>query len=130
MKMHLKKVYSILPFKKEFFTLLKLVYKPKEDIYKHLHFKGIINVQVDNEHSFKIKHYGFEIENVIFWEGLQDGWEKVSIGLWIELCRRSTIIVDVGANTGVYSLIAKSLNSNAQVYAFEPVKRVDRKSVV
>jgi FkbM family methyltransferase len=32
--------------------------------------------------------------------------------------------MDLGANTGVFSLVAKSVNPNAKVYAFEPVKRV------
>jgi FkbM family methyltransferase len=127
MKEQLKKIYSLLPFKKEFFMLLKMIYTPKESVYKHLHFKGIINIPVDDKHSFKIRHYGFQIENSIFWEGLKDGWEKVSIGLWIDLCRKSEVIIDIGANTGVYSLIAKALNADSKVYAFEPVKRVFEK---
>ncbi len=69
-------------------------------------------------------HYGFEIENEIFWRGLENGWEKVSVGLWIQLCDRSNIIFDIGANTGVYSLIAKAVNPDARVFAFEPVARV------
>jgi FkbM family methyltransferase len=47
--------------------------------------------------------------------------------LWIELVKDAEVIFDIGANTGVYSLIAKSLNSSARVYAFEPVKRVFQK---
>lgn len=30
---------------------------------------------------------------------------------------------DIGANTGVYSLLSKSLNPKAKIYAFEPVQR-------
>ncbi len=40
---------------------------------------------------------------------------------------KSDVIFDIGANTGVYSLIAKSLNPESQVYAFEPVRRVFEK---
>ncbi len=47
--------------------------------------------------------------------------------MWISLCGQSQNIIDIGANTGVYSLIAKSVNSDAHVYAFEPVKRVYQK---
>jgi FkbM family methyltransferase len=30
------------------------------------------------------------------------------------------VIVDIGANTGIYALVAKTVNPNASVYAFEP----------
>jgi FkbM family methyltransferase len=79
---------------------------------------------VNETKKFKIKHYGYEIENEIFWAGLTNGWEKESIKLWMKLCETSEIIFDIGANTGVYSLIAKTVNPNAKVYAFEPVSRV------
>jgi ribosomal protein L11 methylase PrmA len=59
--------------------------------------------------------------------GIKDGWEKVSTGLWIKLCRESEVIIDIGANTGVYSLIAKTVNPGAKVFAFEPVERVFEK---
>ena len=119
-----KNVYNSIPLKKNFFSLVRIFFTPSERIYKHLHFKGIIKVQVDESHSFKIKHYGYEIENSIFWMGLTNGWEKVSLSIWIELVRDSNVIIDSGANTGVYSLIAKSLNPQAQVFALEPERRV------
>lgn len=127
MKKLIKKIYNGIPFKKEFFVALKTVWKPKEKIYKHLHFVGVFKVKVDRVKSFKIKHYGFLIENEIFWAGLTNGWEKESIKLWIKLCEKSQIILDIGANTGVYSLIAKAVNPNAKVYAFEPVTRIFNK---
>ena len=36
----------------------------------------------------------------------------------------SDVIFDLGANTGIYSLIAKSEKPTSTVYAFEPVERV------
>lgn len=74
-----------------------------------------------------MRHYGFQLENQIFWKGLRNGWEKESIKLWIELCKHSNVIFDIGANTGVYALIAKAVNPNSNVYAFEPVSRVYEK---
>lgn len=127
MKNLIKNVYKNLPLKKEFFSLVKTFATPGESLYKHLHFKGDIKVKVDDSHSFKIRHYGFEVENSIFWAGLTGGWEKVSLSLWIELVRNSDVVFDIGANTGIYSLIAKSLNPQTQVFAFEPVKRVFEK---
>jgi FkbM family methyltransferase len=127
MKQVIRSVYKKLPYKKPFFGLLKNFVAPGENVYKHLHFEGDFKVQIDESHSFLMRHYGFELENTLFWEGISKGWEKTSISLWIELVKKSNVIFDIGANTGVYSLIAKSLNPQSQVYAFEPVKRVYEK---
>ncbi len=129
MKKTLKTIYNIIPFKKSIFSVVKLLFKPKQSVYKHLHFKGVFGVKVDQKSSFKINHYGFEIENEIFWNGLYSGWEKVSLKIWSELSEQSDVIFDIGANTGVYSLLAKTVNPKAKVYAFEPVKRVYEKLV-
>jgi FkbM family methyltransferase len=72
------------------------------------------------------KGHDHVIENEIFWNGLTGGWEKVSLALWIELCKSSDTIFDIGANTGVYSLIAKSVRPNSNVFAFEPIPQIYR----
>jgi len=129
MRIIFRKIYNAIPLKKEFFSIIKLFWKPKENLYKHLHFKGVINVKIDASKKFKMKHYGFQVENDIFWSGLTGKWERESIQVWIKLCEKANVIMDVGANTGVYALVAKTVNPNAKVYAFEPVKRVYDKLV-
>ncbi len=124
MKKILKALYQGIPFKRELFSVIKSFWVPPESIYRHLHFKGIINIPVKQSVAFRINHYGFQIENEIFWAGLSNGWEKESMGLWIKMCESSEVIVDIGANTGIYALIAKAINREAKVIAFEPVKRV------
>jgi FkbM family methyltransferase len=64
------------------------------------------------------------LENEIFWEGIAGKYEKKSIELWIMLSRYSGIIIDIGANTGIYALSAQCINPQAKVYAFEPIQRV------
>src|ERR1041385_1865717 len=124
MKKIIKSVYRFIPFKKQLFLFLKLFWKPSKKNYQHLHFHGDFKVRIDESHYFKMKHFGFEIENDIFWCGLKNGWEKFSIQLWMELCKKSDVIFDVGANTGLYALTAKAINPSVKVYAFEPVRRV------
>jgi hypothetical protein len=124
MKQMLKYIYSSIPYKQNLFSFLKLFYTPSPKIFKHLHFKGVIEVPINDGNKFLINHYGFQIENEIFWSGLTNGWEKVSINLWIQLCKDASVILDIGANTGVYALVAKTINPNSKVFAFEPVNRV------
>jgi len=127
MKRFFAKLYRMLPFKKQGFQFIKLFWIPPHSVYKHLHFTGTIKIKADNASSFYMKHYGMEIENDFFWKGLTGGWEKISMKYWMQLCRNAKVIVDIGANTGVYSLTAKAINPSAKVYAFEPLKQMFRK---
>lgn len=127
MKGLLKKIYRSLPFKKAVFTALKKLWVPPMSIYQHLYFTGTIIVQVSQGKSFKMVHYGYELENKIFWNGLYNGWEKYSMRLWANLAEKAEVIFDIGANTGLYSLVAKTKNAGASVHAFEPFGAVFNK---
>jgi FkbM family methyltransferase len=41
--------------------------------------------------------------------------------LWMALSQKAAVVFDVGANTGVYSLVAAAMNPAAHVYGFEPL---------
>jgi len=69
------------------------------------------------------------IENDVFLAGLRGCWENVSLSYWGKLCTDANIILDIGANTGLYSLVAKTLHPTSEIYAFEPVERVYDKLV-
>ncbi|MFM9903065.1 MAG: FkbM family methyltransferase [Pyrinomonadaceae bacterium] len=117
----------MLPFKQAVFDLLRPFLRDHVNIHKHLHFHGDFVVQVDKEHKFWIRHHGFELENSLFWTGLANGWEKTSISLWIKLVSDAEVILDIGANTGVFALVARAMNEKAKIFAFEPIKRVFEK---
>jgi len=60
------------------------------------------------------------IGHFLYWYGFE-GWEFHTVKLFADFARRARAIVDVGANTGVYSLLACTVNPTAQVIGFEPV---------
>jgi FkbM family methyltransferase len=123
MKELLKSTYKAVPFKRPLFSVLRLLPVP-HSIYQHLHFRGPVRVHVDCEHSFKIQHYGFAHENELFWAGIEGCWEKSSLEVWSQLARRSQVIFDIGANSGIYSLVAKCVHPEATVIGFEPVRQL------
>jgi FkbM family methyltransferase len=127
MKLFFRKLYNLIPIKKEIFVLIRAVWIPPKNIIRHLHFKGAFKVKASESKTFRIQHHGYVIENELFWHGVNNGWEKISLTLWIELCKTSNTIFDIGANTGIYSLVAKSINPQAKVYAFEPILRIFKK---
>lgn len=121
MKRIIKYIYNIFPFKQPIFNVLKS-FRLGDNITRHLVFNGIITLKAGDK-SFKMVNKGYFLEQLFFWKGL-DAWEKSSSHLWRALAERSDVIFDVGANTGVYTLLAKAFNTSAKLYAFEPIERI------
>jgi FkbM family methyltransferase len=119
--------YKTIPFKRNFFTFLRRIYTPPRFINQHLYFDGKFDVKFDDA-RFAMINYNQSIETSVFWNGLE-GYEKSSMRLWAALCRDSAVILDIGANSGLYSLVAKTLNPSARVYSFEPIDRFRAKLI-
>jgi FkbM family methyltransferase len=122
-----KSAVRILPFKRRIFSAVRRLNPPKR-IWNLLRFEGKFEVEVAERLSFYMNHYGYGFENGIFWNGLFRGWgEEQSLRLWIRLCTHARTVLDVGANVGVYSLLAKTVNPESQVYGFEAVQHLHEK---
>lgn len=87
-------------------------------ISRRLNTPKIFRVQIDEHHSFRLRSNGFILENRIFWRGLLD-YESAAMLQWINLCAQAKVIFDIGANIGLYSLVAKTMNPSALVCGFE-----------
>jgi FkbM family methyltransferase len=117
------RLWSYLPFKIFLARIIKLSPNLTNKLYQDLKFSGIMKVKLGDK-EFKLYNTGYStLENEIFWKGLKNGWEKVSIDIWIRLSKISNVIIDIGANTGIYSITACTVNPRATIYSFEPVKR-------
>jgi FkbM family methyltransferase len=92
------------------------------NVYQHFPYQGLINVDVPGGKSFKTISRGTHIENGLYWEGV-GSYEKGSLGIWMYLAKQSQTVLDIGANSGVFSLVAWACGSK-NVHAFEPIKRV------
>lgn len=125
MRETLKKIYEKIPGKIYIYRILRKFHFP-EKTYKHLHFQGRIKVNYQQSFFF-LNHYGYKVENELFWSGYGNSWEANSLKLWYDLCKIHHKIADVGANTGVYGIAAKTFNPKAAVSSFEPLPRVFEK---
>ena len=80
-----------------------------------------INVKTKEGKRFYLYNPPFNIETEIFWQGFENfNWERKTRKIWIELCQRADSILDIGANSGIFSVLAKVYNPESTVYAFEP----------
>lgn len=119
MKFLLKTIYKNIFFKKYIFMLIKIFYKPSRNIYQHLWFSGFFKTKFLDK-KFYIYSLPTIIENEIFWNGIANTWEPLSLKIWSRIVKKKKIVFDIGANTGIYSILSKVFNPKVKVYAFEP----------
>lgn len=56
----------------------------------------------------------------LFWMGPRF-YEPETARVFCDLARRSSLVLDIGANTGIYTMLACAANPSLRVVAFEPV---------
>lgn len=107
--------------------LLKLNYLASAIPDKYLEIvpvSGIVNFNLPNSKRVALKTDGNDIVvRALYWQGLEK-FEGGTIPLFIKLLKSTHTFLDVGANTGLYSLIAATDNSERKVYAFEPLPSI------
>ena len=81
----------------------------------------IIKVSTNVQKEFILYNPPFNLETRIYWQGFEKvNWELKTREIWSSLCSKSNTIFDIGANTGIFSVLAKVYNPDSLVYAFEP----------
>ena len=63
------------------------------------------------------------IASMLYWHG-STGWEPETMPVFLRLVSPGMTVLDVGANTGLFSLLAARRSASVQVHAIEPVPGV------
>ncbi len=85
---------------------------------------GAIDIRTRAAGHFVMVNDGDDrIASAVYWLGL-DRYESETLSLFCKLAQRSRIVLDIGANSGVFALTAMASNPDADVYAFEPVPSI------
>lgn len=125
-----KIIFEIIRFKPinifvvAFFLLIKTIFKLNKDSrINRIPVNKQFKVYADDVYSFTFVNNGFDsIANSIYWSGFKY-YETETMPVFIRLIRNSKVFFDIGANTGLFSLVAESVNKNIEIYAFEPEPR-------
>ena len=118
-----KTIYFILPFKREFFSLIRLFYTPHKKTALYLKFKGGISTEIGTK-KYYFKNENTAIETLLFWRGI-NSHEPKSIEVWKRFANNSKVIMDIGANSGLYSVVASEFSECSPIiYGFEPIPRI------
>lgn len=89
--------------------------------YSHLPYVGVVDVDCGSG-SFRMRSRGHVIENGLYWDGIA-AHEPVTMKAWMARARTSGVVLDIGANSGVFALAAAAVGAGV-VHAFEPLPRV------
>jgi FkbM family methyltransferase len=68
---------------------------------------------------------GNQIENEIYWKGFECCNEGLSTQIWVSLIKQTKpkVIWDIGANSGTYGILAKSVFPACEVSFFDPIPK-------
>jgi len=90
---------------------------------KHYPYYGIIDIQVEDLNFAVLSMNDDVLALQYFWTngGLS---EPKSFSLWSQLTKNAYFVLDVGAYTGYYGIIAAMRGKDRQVFAYEPVSFV------
>lgn len=106
---------------KPIFTIIRKFYTPTERSLQKFAFIGKFRVRTHSGKAFYLYNNAFNLENSIFWLGLETfSWEITTRDIWTHLCKSSDVVFDIGANSGIFAVLAKVYNSDSKVFAFEP----------
>lgn len=120
----IQRVYEHVPLKRPVFEVVRRTVRLPRGLTSHLRFRGPFTVKIDGSHHFRVEHWGYMVETDLFWNGFGNGYEGTSLQVWSRLAQHAQVIFDIGANTGIYALVASCLNPTATIVALEPVERV------
>ena len=84
---------------------------------------GVFEVNVFPDRVIRYHSSGEYIGKVLYWQGI---WthESTSERILAFLTQQAKVFLDVGAHTGLYTLLVKGINPEVLVYSFEPVPSV------
>jgi FkbM family methyltransferase len=112
-------------FGKPVYLAVRLFYIPPENMRRRMRFIGKFRVRTQDGKGFSLFNNAFHLENHIFWLGIDRyPWERMTRRIWARLCLSAVTIFDIGANSGIYAVLAKVYNQDSRVYAFEPQPNV------
>jgi FkbM family methyltransferase len=90
---------------------------------KHLPRRGTAVARLPNGLSMRLESEGDDwITNQVYWRGWTAD-EPEAAPLYFAFAKRSSVVMDIGAHVGLYSIIASLANPAAHIYAFEPLQQ-------
>jgi FkbM family methyltransferase len=92
-----------------------------KSVWQRLHPDPAFTFQVEGGTVHYASQPNDDIGNELFWTG---GFESETSSVFVKLARGARTILDVGANTGYFTLLSCTAAPQAAVIAFEPIPAI------
>jgi FkbM family methyltransferase len=103
---------------KTFRSLFKGVHSFSGRLISRWPVSGIMSLEFDN---IPFKMYSACDDHIVHLLYYNEHYhEQKDLKLFLSLVTKSRVILDIGANTGIYSILSHKLNTGATIYSFEP----------
>ena len=90
-----------------------------EKLWRKLQPIGIFKLRINTQAFLYDSSEEDQLSRNIVWTNFRD-WEPMSVSIFYEFSKVSNYVIDIGAYTGIYSLIACTANNYCKVFIFEP----------
>jgi len=128
LKQMLRRLYNAVPLKPFVFRAVRRLANIPPSLSHHLYFEGVFTTSIADQ-TVRLYNPGKALETALFWNGITAIDEPQSMALWMKLAQHARVILDVGANTGIYAITAKIVQPTARVLGFEPIERIYQRFV-
>lgn len=117
-------LWKINPIKKLTLDFLKATrFSDYPKLYSDLYLNDKFKVTLQNVSFYLFNEKYHKSSFDIYLNGIEKCWDRFSLRIWKGISEKSSIIIDIGTNIGLYCLTAKVSNKNAMVVGFEPSKK-------
>jgi FkbM family methyltransferase len=87
---------------------------------------GTISIELDETHRMLFHaNPTSNVFNMLFWGGVK-GFEYNEFKVFKHIVKSSKLFLDIGANIGYYSCVAKTYNRSIKVHGFEPMPSANK----
>jgi FkbM family methyltransferase len=94
-----------------------------DSLYRRLPVERSFHVQVPGTKGFNYTSLRRDgVGRDLYWRGI--GHDGTTIREFSSRCERASVVLDIGANSGLFTLLACTINPKTQVIAFEPAPEV------
>lgn len=97
----------------------QLIKTINRNFFWRIRFSGVAELTVDNLPFKMYADWDDGIVDALYFDRTEYS-ELNEVKVFKELSQYSKIIFDIGANTGIYSIVSKLSNPSLEIYAFEP----------
>ena len=100
-----------------FLSVLDRVFRVK--LLGRLRVSGTVHLKFQSHEFEMFSAWDDHIVDLLYFKGREYS-ELAELGIFSALARGSKVILDVGANTGLYSIVSAKANPDAKIIGFEP----------